>query len=629
MPLELMDHIAERVNGPAPKGPVVDEILLKFEENLHPCGPDWYPFTMKGTVSSPAAFNVQNIPVLNNDPEDARAAAAQLIRTSMRVLTDDRVSTAGEVIRCYLMFRLDGSKIVATDESNFIIMAASASPWTADVVAAMLKRLSPDLTQLADATRSMKYSNLTIIGKNDAVTALHVMAMPNRGSIAVIGNMLTSAHGRTYDKALRDAPEEFSGVLNFALFRNYGNSIGKLFDLTEQAETKMNLRSGVQTGSYRLFGHLTLPPPGGLRAVFPANTPQDIIPADFPLNLTAAEVGDEVILGKWLNTLAYIRLCTKFPSGVDTTPFDDMTEPFLSGVGVVAVNEVLLEEVLHFKGIAEKCAEQLADMLIGFQKLGQEKEHADLALRNATVNSERLSLQLLTEQARVENLKAQLAEKALLPGTDAEAQALLNMYEVDLTTRTGELEAARTKCEQLEAKITGLEAGLAARREPDKPDRKCPETWSQLAAAAQAAFPHIEFPDFAAEPAIAAYGRAGRTSIELQRTWSTLIEMDDYAAQRSRGLVACSFLDFLRRKKRPLITPTTVRLRESPVVCDHPGLRGQRLFLSTEGIRFCEAHVAVGNQSTAATRLHYDWLEEAGRVFVGYVGPHLLEKTDV
>ncbi|MFJ8944448.1 hypothetical protein ACIRG4_14525 [Streptomyces sp. NPDC102395] len=117
----------------------------------------------------------------------------------------------------------------------------------------------------------------------------------------------------------------------------------------------------------------------------------------------------------------------------------------------------------------------------------------------------------------------------------------------------------------------------------------------------------------------------------LRVAWDGLLALDHFAAA-SAGDKKCG--DFFSWCKSDASSgfpfPTAkVAMRESDTVARKPKLRAERMLpvpkaVDPEGRVFMQAHLKIGGGNTIAPRLHfYDDCPRSGKVYVGYLGPHL------
>lgn len=162
---------------------------------------------------------------------------------------------------------------------------------------------------------------------------------------------------------------------------------------------------------------------------------------------------------------------------------------------------------------------------------------------------------------------------------------------------------------------------------PDAPDITYPETFADL------------LERFGELTHLAFTGKAKPTrdldsqSVDnwLRVAWDALLALNHYAKASAGGSAGGDFLSWCKgEESRDFPFPAAkVAMRESDTVARNDKLRRERMLpvprkVHADGVVFMQAHLKIGSGNTIAPRLHfYDDGPRTGRVYVGYLGPHL------
>ena len=110
------------------------------------------------------------------------------------------------------------------------------------------------------------------------------------------------------------------------------------------------------------------------------------------------------------------------------------------------------------------------------------------------------------------------------------------------------------------------------------------------------------------------------------RAWAILATLNAYANDPNRG----AFYDWLRAHPNPRIAPNAFSLTESDTVTGSGKFRDARTFpipthIHPDGKVFMQAHARVdaGGRGLAPRLYFYDATNTDGKVYIGYLGPHL------
>ncbi len=117
----------------------------------------------------------------------------------------------------------------------------------------------------------------------------------------------------------------------------------------------------------------------------------------------------------------------------------------------------------------------------------------------------------------------------------------------------------------------------------------------------------------------------------LYVAWDGLLALDHFARSSADGAASGDFLSWCKSDaSSDFPFPTAkVAMRESDTVARNAKLRNERMLpvpkdVAPAGQVFMQAHLKVGGGNTIAPRLHfYDDCIRSGKVYVGYLGPHL------
>ncbi|GHI97179.1 hypothetical protein [Streptomyces olivaceus] len=117
----------------------------------------------------------------------------------------------------------------------------------------------------------------------------------------------------------------------------------------------------------------------------------------------------------------------------------------------------------------------------------------------------------------------------------------------------------------------------------------------------------------------------------LHVAWDGLLALDHYARSAAADATSGDFLSWCKSDASSTFPfPTAkVAMRESDSVARKTKLRNERMLpvpeaVAPDGRVFMQAHLKIGGGNTIAPRLHfYDDCPRSGKVYVGYLGPHL------
>ena len=117
----------------------------------------------------------------------------------------------------------------------------------------------------------------------------------------------------------------------------------------------------------------------------------------------------------------------------------------------------------------------------------------------------------------------------------------------------------------------------------------------------------------------------------LYVAWDGLLALDHFAQASADGTTSGDFLSWCKSDASSAFPfpAAKVAMRESDTVAHKPKLRSERMLpvpkaVSPDRRVFMQAHLKIGGGNTIAPRLHfYDDCLRSGKVYVGYLGPHL------
>ncbi|MFF3500917.1 hypothetical protein [Streptomyces sp. NPDC003247] len=117
----------------------------------------------------------------------------------------------------------------------------------------------------------------------------------------------------------------------------------------------------------------------------------------------------------------------------------------------------------------------------------------------------------------------------------------------------------------------------------------------------------------------------------LYVAWDGLLALDHFARSSADGAVSGDFLSWCKSDASSAFPfpAAKVAMRESDTVARKTKLRSERMLPVPDDVDpdrrvFMQAHLKIGGGNTIAPRLHfYDDCPRSGKVYVGYLGPHL------
>lgn len=117
----------------------------------------------------------------------------------------------------------------------------------------------------------------------------------------------------------------------------------------------------------------------------------------------------------------------------------------------------------------------------------------------------------------------------------------------------------------------------------------------------------------------------------VEMAWDGLLALKDFAAAAASGAFCGDFRAWCKNPSANGRTfpPRKAIMTESDAVQNNARWRRQRTFavphdVDTSGTTFMGAHLRIGGGNTIAPRLYFhDDTARTGRVYIGYIGPHL------
>jgi hypothetical protein len=117
----------------------------------------------------------------------------------------------------------------------------------------------------------------------------------------------------------------------------------------------------------------------------------------------------------------------------------------------------------------------------------------------------------------------------------------------------------------------------------------------------------------------------------LHVAWDALLALNHFAKASANGTAGGDFLSWCKGEESHAypFPAAKVAMRESDTVARNEKLRRERMLpvpktVNPDGVVFMQAHLRIGSGNTIAPRLHfYDDGPQTGKLYVGYLGPHL------
>lgn len=363
-----------------------------------------------------------------------------------------------------------------------------------------------------------------------------------------------------------------------------------------------------------------LPPVGGITAVFPKGFPEELIPKDFPLRLTKKDATDSKKLEPWLEQLAALRIDPRWAKHDMDEWVDALVAPSWKEDLARDSAAVLFEQVEALEN----------ERLKNIKKMQHAMTLVDELRTHGAARAEELV------RVREQMAVAQSAERELRARNKAQENELKQLRALDAAQLMAQRDEAQEQLREVKAQLAQNRDALLVLREHVSQDglrldELMPDTWPQVYQLALI-FQRVEVPDWAVQPAYGVLDRGQEAASWLRRTWLTLLKLEEYARVKAAGARGASYVNFWAFVKdfgSEYVTEKHVTLSESATVQADPVMRRSRTFDTPSGPQFFEAHVDIGSGKPPAPRLHFwdDTDGPSGKVFVGYVGPHLKNKS--
>ncbi|MGW2260965.1 hypothetical protein ACWCXE_24595 [Streptomyces sp. NPDC001780] len=197
----------------------------------------------------------------------------------------------------------------------------------------------------------------------------------------------------------------------------------------------------------------------------------------------------------------------------------------------------------------------------------------------------------------------------------------------------GENEELEAELRRLRRRVRALEAGLEKVGEyelahtPTEEPVNAPSSFDEILGRLQ------ELPQltFTGDAKITRALDEQSVSNWVEMAWDALLALQDFAAASAAGTTCGDFRAWCSKPPNDAhpFSAGKVKMKESDTVGNRGRWRKQRTFavptsVDPSGEIYMEAHLRIGGGNTVAPRLHfYDDGPGTGRVYVGYIGPHL------
>ncbi len=191
----------------------------------------------------------------------------------------------------------------------------------------------------------------------------------------------------------------------------------------------------------------------------------------------------------------------------------------------------------------------------------------------------------------------------------------------------GELRRERHRVRALQWRMEQLGRPELAHVAPSEGPSGCPTTFGELLESMRQ-LPNVSFTG-SEKKARELDDQSVSNWVEM--AWDALLALQDFAAGSAAGTAGGDFRSWCA--KPPVgahsFSAGKVKMKESDTVGNRRQWKRQRTFpvppeVDPTGFRYMEAHVRIGGGNSVAPRLYfYDDGPNTGRVYVGYIGPHL------
>ncbi|MGB3761607.1 MAG: hypothetical protein WA966_00170 [Ornithinimicrobium sp.] len=215
--------------------------------------------------------------------------------------------------------------------------------------------------------------------------------------------------------------------------------------------------------------------------------------------------------------------------------------------------------------------------------------------------------------------------------TQASADRLLHVANEDLTIEVTEsaeeVDGLERQVRYLQRRVRELgESGIGT----DDSLPTAPPSVAEVLMLAREHLPGLQIADDVDRVA-AELDLHARAQLFAVKSWAALTALDAYAQARAVGGFSGSFLAWCAEPPagERAIAANAVAMVESETVGQSPKLRDARTFrvphdVRAEEMAYMEAHVKIVRRGSPAPRLHFlDDAAGSGKVYIGYLGPHL------
>jgi hypothetical protein len=330
---------------------------------------------------------------------------------------------------------------------------------------------------------------------------------------------------------------------------------------------------------------LATPEPGPAQVALPARPTAEVLPL------------------QWLNAQV-ARIRSAVGRGKDAEEFD----------AVAAAQAALAAEVdLLLQGIAAESETPPTDLTPAAAGMLSEAE-----ARIAAIDEDRRLLEQLFKDSSDE-LK-EIHEEL------ASARLDRDLLELELAEATRGVDKLRRRTGWLERGLAAQGAQVAV----DDGEMEVPESVAEVVLLARDRLSHVIIG--ATDAQAAELDVHSGASLYAVRAWDALVALDAFAAARSTSAFAGNFRQWCLDADvgTAAFSAQAVAMSESETVDTSPGLHAKRVFpvpevISQDGHQYMPAHIKLVKRGEAAPRLHFhdDAGGATGKVYVGYIGPHL------
>ncbi|TGB13585.1 hypothetical protein [Streptomyces sp. MZ04] len=294
-----------------------------------------------------------------------------------------------------------------------------------------------------------------------------------------------------------------------------------------------------------------------------------------------------------------------------------LRRPLPRTLGADAFPEIDPAEWSRLRGAEESARKTVSLDADAGATLSAELRTTSLALTGAVRQLERLESELRHERLRAQELEVQYQQ--------ADGRADDEVADHDHTTR--QLSFAEQRVRELQRRLSAAEAAEEAWRSIELDDDPLSiEAFLDLLGG----LPYVEFSgrrDDALE-----LDDHMKASTWAAKAWRAARALNDYAHRRVEESYDRNFREFCLTPPQGVYTVSAnqVALRESDSVASHAKMRAQRELPVPASVNptkkiFMGAHLKLDHKGTVSPRLHFhdDTGGATGKIWIGYLGPHL------